>query len=75
MLRRFAQWLQETWADVEELDQRRRLMAEPWREEFLHVGWDGHVHGQYVPPPGYPRLSVTRRGWCVAAMGGRETRR
>lgn len=74
MLRRIAAWWRLTWADIAELDQRRRLMAEPWREDFLHMGWDGRVHGRLLPPTGYPHLSVTRRGWCVAAMTGSSVR-
>jgi hypothetical protein len=68
MLRRIVQWWRMTWADVDELEQRRRLMAEPWREEFLHRGWDGRVHGRFVPPVESDRFSVTGRGWCVAVL-------
>jgi hypothetical protein len=72
MLRRIAQWWRLTLADVEELEQRRRLMTEPWREQFLHIGWDGRVHGRLLPPMGSTQFSVTSRGWCVAATKLRD---
>jgi hypothetical protein len=64
VLGRFWRWLGSTWNDIGELEQRRILRAEPWREEFLHMGLDGQIHGRFVPPHGRHSYSVTSSGWC-----------
>ena len=73
MLRRICRWWRNTWDDIAELEQRRILMLEPWREEFLHMGLDGRLHGRFVPPRGRvgfrAGFSVTSSGWCPAVRG------
>ena len=79
MLGRISAWCRKTWADIGELEQRRLLMLQPWREEFLHLGLDGRIHGRFAPPRGrvgfQAGFSVTNSGWCPAvreASYGRE---
>lgn len=49
-----------TWADNAELEHRRRLVAEPWREKFLHMDTDGRVYGHFVPPTDRLGFRVTQ---------------
>ena len=55
-----------------EIHQRRQLVDQPWKEEFLHLAPDGHVHGHLVPPDNRQRWSTTATGWCphVPALSG-----
>lgn len=66
MLQRFRRWCRTAWGDIGELEQRRMLMVETWREEYLHMGIDGRMHGRFLPPAGRPMFSVTGSGWCPA---------
>lgn len=55
-----------------ELQERLLLLNQPWLEDFTH--WSGHeddpyLHGSLPPPAGH---SVTRDGWCPAAIGKRD---
>lgn len=66
---RLWRWLRTTCGDIDELEQRRVLLLEPWREQYLHLGLDGRIHGRYLPPAGRPSFSVTSSGWCPAVRG------
>ena len=61
MWRRLWQWIRSTCGEIDELEHRRRLLLEPWREQYLHLGMDGRMHGQFLPPAGRSRCSVTIR--------------
>ena len=63
-----AAWAHRVDAEISELEQRQRLLAEPWREEFLHWGADGRLHGTRAPGPGCRRSSVTSTGWCPGLL-------
>ena len=49
MWRRLGRWLRTACGDSDELEQRRMLLLEPWREQYLHAGLDGRVHGWFLP--------------------------
>lgn len=66
-LRRLLVRVREFNASTIELQQRRWLLNQPWREELLHWSFDGdhwHLHGHLVPPTDGRRGSVTDHGWC-----------
>lgn len=46
-----------------ELAERRRLLSQPWLEEFVHFSLDGQLHGVRIPVDA-GRHSTTRSGWC-----------
>jgi hypothetical protein len=50
-------------AETREASERLWLLQQPWQEELLHWGADGHLHGEWLPPPRRSR-STTSSGWC-----------
>jgi hypothetical protein len=69
MWRRLGRWLRTACGDSDELEQRRMLLLEPWREQYLHAGLDGRVHGWFLPPAGRHGVSVASSGWCPGVRG------
>lgn len=67
-LTRFLAWLRAVNAEITEIEQRRRLLRDPWLEEFLHWGLDGTLHGSKTPAPSARRSSVTATGWCPGML-------
>lgn len=67
-LGRFLTWLRQVNAEIAELEQRRRLLSQPWLEEVMHWGLDGRLHGTETPDPRCRRLSVTTNGWCPGLL-------
>lgn len=68
VLGRFLVWLRQINAEITELEQRRRLLSQPWLEDVMHWGLDGRLHGTQTPDPGCRRLSVTSNGWCPGLL-------
>lgn len=54
-------------AEIQELQERRALLNQPWLEEFTHWSYDGEqwqLHGHYPPVQGRHPRCVTSTGWC-----------
>jgi hypothetical protein len=69
LLKQAWHWVREAVEEQAELQERLALLNRPWAEEYLH--WspiDGTLHGHLMPPSGWRRYSVTRRGWCQHAF-------
>lgn len=62
ILDRATAWRQ-AYGQYVELQERRRLLSQPWQEEFVHFGLDGRLHGDRIPGDNR-RRSTTRSGWC-----------
>lgn len=67
---RVVAWLRKVNAEITELQQRRRLLSQPWLEEFLHWGLDGTLHGVMSPTSSGGPSSVTESGWCPGMLVG-----
>ncbi len=66
--RQLITWMRQINGEINEIEQRRRLLSQPWLEDFAHWGLDGTLHGSRPPAPNCRRVSVTSSGWCPGVL-------
>ena len=64
LLRSAFRSLREVYAGYMQIHERQQLRNQPWKEDLLHFGIDGRLHGHISPPNDGRRHSVTSDGWC-----------
>jgi hypothetical protein len=53
------------WTGYKQIHERQQLRNRPWKEDLLHFGIDGRLHGHIPPPNDGRRNSSTSDGWCT----------